>query len=692
MLDASSLPTERGEKAAWLLEQEERIAALVRAALHDIVVGAYESFISSLTAAVDLVAFDGIPDAWMTFVHEELLNELGEMHLAGAATAWLGATDPTEAVARAWETAVNHNAESYIADATNRLARVGDETWKLVRTQVENGITQGLTNEELKDKIGAVGQFSEQRADTIARTEANGAYVQGDLAGAKALGDDGPLEKVWVATLDDRTREWHADAHDQCVLMDEMFDVDGEPMDAPHDPSASAGNVVNCRCYVEFLYAGDKRPDGSVVGEDTAEVEDELAEDEPVELVPTELGSIPTDADAMRERALADREALAAQYASPQAALDARQVDAIERYQAGSDMNMALRAGEHTAREVELNDALTALGPPQSDAVVYRAVGEFDGLADMVPGTTYTDRGFMSSFVDPEGAASAVGRGDAVFQMEIPKGGPGAYYDGTAAGFEQEFIVKSGTQWDVVDRKLVDYGWGEVDTITLRPTSARAGIAEVAPEPSFVNIMGQKVPTQYVSVVDGDQVVDWGRWQADAVAERERAWSVVEQGKGTVTGEQARSVSVYQSAFGNYHGINGSLRAGTLPSAIDAGHIANLDAAMQASSLPQPLETWRAVNFGSAREASKFVDALSIGGEFADPAYFSTSTDLNRAAQWLGPKPERGVLFKVNAPAGTHYVALAEEAEVLYPRGTAWRITDVFKDDLGYTRVHVEAV
>ena len=53
----------------------------------------------------------------------------------------------------------------------------------------------------------------------------------------------------------------------ESIPVDEPFDVDGEPMMYPHDPSGSAFNVVNCRCYVEFLYPGDTRPDGSVIPE-----------------------------------------------------------------------------------------------------------------------------------------------------------------------------------------------------------------------------------------------------------------------------------------------------------------------------------------------------------------------------------------------------------------------------------------
>lgn len=282
MLDTSSLPTDAAGKAAWLLEREEAIAAQVRTALRRIVGEAFEAFLNTLTAAGDVVALDSIPGAWMTYVADELLDELGETYLAGAATAWLGVDEPSEALARAWEPVVNHNAESYIVQATNRLAGVGDETWRLVRRKVETAIRDGLTNEELREQVQSVASFSEFRADTIARTETVGAYVQGDMAGARALGADGPVEKVWRATNDARTRPTHVEADDQVRRMGEAFVVGGVRMDAPHDPSAPAGEVVNCRCYVEFLYPGDTRPDGSLVPTD-------VDSPEVVSTAPTEL-------------------------------------------------------------------------------------------------------------------------------------------------------------------------------------------------------------------------------------------------------------------------------------------------------------------------------------------------------------------------------------------------------------------
>lgn len=267
MLDSLSLPDSPEALARWLTRHEAAVAAKVVAALQQIVHGAWDAWVNTLTAAApDLSAFDGIPQAWLTFITDELIDDLGELYLAGNMTAWVGLPfTPSVEFAEQWQAVVNDNAVSFLRDATNRLAGVGDTTWKMLRAQVSHAVQNGVDRETLKGKIEDLTGWSEARADTIARTEANGAYVRGDLAGARALGQQGPVEKVWVATRDARTRLSHANAHDQVQPFGSQFSVGGVSMDAPHDPSAPAGEVVNCRCYVEFLYAGDARPDGSTV-------------------------------------------------------------------------------------------------------------------------------------------------------------------------------------------------------------------------------------------------------------------------------------------------------------------------------------------------------------------------------------------------------------------------------------------
>lgn len=291
VIDLSSLPDDRRELARWLAAREEEIASRVRAALAKIIDDAVSAFTSTITASAgDLGSLDRIPDAWLTVVRTELVDDFGDLFQAGQVTAWLGLqVEPSVSFARHFEAVTNENALSYLAGATNRLAGAGETTWQLVRKQIETAMAKGYTIPELRDKVAEVGRFATSRAEVIARTETIGAYVQGDMAGQRALGDKGPVEKVWRATSDTRTRPSHAAASGQVRKMDEPFDVGGVAMDSPHAPGAPAGEVVQCRCYVEFLYPGDPRPDGTTA--------------EPVETAPAEV-TAPEPATAVTTPAL----------------------------------------------------------------------------------------------------------------------------------------------------------------------------------------------------------------------------------------------------------------------------------------------------------------------------------------------------------------------------------------------------
>lgn len=281
-------PKDRRETEAWLDRRSEKLGDAIARSLKKVVTSAYEAYlktlpetsiISSLTAAGDLHAFDGIVGDWKIIYDREIAPEIEETYLSGAMSAFTqapGTASLSPSEVASWARVTNDQAVQYMADATNRLVGVGETIWTDVRERVTSAVASGMSNEELKDQIGKLSDFSEYRADTIARTETIGAYVNGDWQGAQLLGEYGPVEKVWVATGDARGREWHTALMDQSLPMDEPFDVDGEPMLYPHDASGSAFNVVNCRCYIEFLYPGDTRPDGSVIGESDLPSEEEV--------------------------------------------------------------------------------------------------------------------------------------------------------------------------------------------------------------------------------------------------------------------------------------------------------------------------------------------------------------------------------------------------------------------------------
>lgn len=275
LLSAERPPADPVALRDWIAAREEAFARATRTALRGIVGRAGDAFTRSLDAgAGDLAAFDGIPMQWTEAVRRELMPDLLDLYYAGALAALIasggetllavGISSAGPTALADWDAIVNYDALAYQATATNRLVGVGDTIWSDVRQRTVTGLEAGWTNERMKDEIEGLGQFSEYRADTIARTEANAAYNGGNYDAADALGEYGPVAKTWSAFIDRRTRPSHAQANETTVAFNEPFIVGGTPMDRPHDPLAPAEEVVNCRCRVLFLFDGDTDSTGKV--------------------------------------------------------------------------------------------------------------------------------------------------------------------------------------------------------------------------------------------------------------------------------------------------------------------------------------------------------------------------------------------------------------------------------------------
>jgi hypothetical protein len=87
------------------------------------------------------------------------------------------------------------------------------------------------------------------KAERILRTELMTAE---NLASFDVLRDQAQrfpdLQKVWIATGDNRTRDSHLEAHGQVVPVDQPFVVGGAEGMYPHDPTLPIGERANCRC------------------------------------------------------------------------------------------------------------------------------------------------------------------------------------------------------------------------------------------------------------------------------------------------------------------------------------------------------------------------------------------------------------------------------------------------------------
>lgn len=148
--------------------------------------------------------------------------------------------------------------ESVYRDVVTKLAaatKEGMAPWERAR----------LTREFLswEDEGGYDGWMT--RAHRISRTETNNIINAGDLQAARmetaATGQE--LQKVWISTMDPRTRDTHFAADGQRVPLDGKFTIGGHAADHPSDSNLPAHESINCRCSMLLLTPDEALPDES---------------------------------------------------------------------------------------------------------------------------------------------------------------------------------------------------------------------------------------------------------------------------------------------------------------------------------------------------------------------------------------------------------------------------------------------
>jgi HK97 family phage portal protein len=151
---------------------------------------------------------------------------------------------------------VNPQVLRFIEQRAQRFAtEVNETTWNDLRTSLSAGIEAGEDMDMLAKRVERVmGDRIQSSKDVIARTETIGAMNGGTLEGWRQAQDlVGPLNKHWVAALDDRTRDSHIAAHERY-----SGDQDGIPLEDDFQVGAGSGpgpgmidlaeETCNCRC------------------------------------------------------------------------------------------------------------------------------------------------------------------------------------------------------------------------------------------------------------------------------------------------------------------------------------------------------------------------------------------------------------------------------------------------------------
>lgn len=110
-----------------------------------------------------------------------------------------------------------------------------------------------LATEEQNERIRLALDEMRPKSNAYARTDTTRAMMLVKLAVLST--SQFPWEKKWIANRDERTREAHRIAGEgKFIKVSDFFIVSGETLLFPADDQngASLGNVINCRCGLDF--------------------------------------------------------------------------------------------------------------------------------------------------------------------------------------------------------------------------------------------------------------------------------------------------------------------------------------------------------------------------------------------------------------------------------------------------------
>lgn len=151
----------------------------------------------------------------------------------------------------------------WVDERENVLARVDDTVFREIQARVARALVEGMSERELTAYVRSLldPQGSEldwrSRAQRIARTEVHSAEQAGQDALIDSLVRSGSIPAprfAWLNAGDNRVRPLPRpvgpfDHHDIApVTWPEPFQVSGEALRYPGDPTGSPGNIINCRC------------------------------------------------------------------------------------------------------------------------------------------------------------------------------------------------------------------------------------------------------------------------------------------------------------------------------------------------------------------------------------------------------------------------------------------------------------
>ena len=130
-----------------------------------------------------------------------------------------------------------------------------DKQWNMKKINAEllQAIESGESIGKMSERLMRVTDMNKSASIRNARTMTTAFENLGRLDGMKKMQDNGTtLQKEWLATLDDKTRDSHAELNGQKADINEPFHSSLGDIMYPGDPSAEPSNFYNCRCTLIY--------------------------------------------------------------------------------------------------------------------------------------------------------------------------------------------------------------------------------------------------------------------------------------------------------------------------------------------------------------------------------------------------------------------------------------------------------
>lgn len=136
---------------------------------------------------------------------------------------------------------------------SERVKAVAAYSKKKMQQFVNEAFAAGLSLDAMAKEVRRRWRsLSKERAEAIVRTEMLTGSNLGLLVGADSTGQN--LQKEWLSTLDDRTRDTHIKMHRVRVGVDEDFLLAGRyPAAYPGDLRLPPKELIRCRCTMRLV-------------------------------------------------------------------------------------------------------------------------------------------------------------------------------------------------------------------------------------------------------------------------------------------------------------------------------------------------------------------------------------------------------------------------------------------------------